>query len=245
MRIFQAISVTCEYVLHDYLIHLPYFAIRNLLAPLLYLFAFGLGVGALVKSGTIAYFSYVFPGILLLTVMQVCYGHFSAEIWLSRRVDKYLELLMMVAPIRPVEAVLGYLIAGIIITFFAAICFLLVAWAILKTIPFSLGWMAVFATGLAVFFTAMGIIAGVSFNNPHHKGAADTLLLLPLSFTCGVFFPLDVYPEEIRWLFYLVPLSQAVEGLREQSIWQLTYVWSTAIVAALAATYVFRRRLVV
>lgn len=126
-RSIRAIGVTCEYVLYDYLIHFPYFAVRTLLSPALYLFGFGLGVGALTQAGESAYFEYIFPGVLMISVMQASYTHFSTEIWISRQVDKYLELLMMVAPIYPLEAVAGYLIAGTLISLFAAGCFVLMA----------------------------------------------------------------------------------------------------------------------
>lgn len=38
-------------------------------------------------------------------MMQATYTHFSTEIMVAPRGDKYLELLMMVAPIYPLEAV--------------------------------------------------------------------------------------------------------------------------------------------
>ncbi len=98
LRSIRAIGIICEYVLYDYLIHFPYFAVRTLLSPAFYLFGFGLGVGALTQAGGDAYFNYIFLGVLMISVMQASYTHFSTEIWISRLYDKYLELLIMVAP---------------------------------------------------------------------------------------------------------------------------------------------------
>lgn len=241
----QAIGVTCEYVLSDYLIHLPYFAVRTLLAPALYLFAFGLGVGTLTRYGGGAYFEYVFPGILMITVMQVSYTHFSSEIWISRQVDKYLELLMMVAPVYPLEAVAGYLIAGIFISLFAAGCFLALAYLVLQSITVSLPWLIAFSAGLGIFFTSLGIISGVSHTNPHHFTSTGTLILLPLSFLCGTFFPLDLYPKVMRCFIELIPLTQAVEGLRNNApLKHLFYVWGVALFTAVVSARVFHRKIV-
>lgn len=244
-RLFQAVGVTCEYVLYDYLIHLPHFALRSLLAPALYLFAFGLGVGAFARPGSGDYFAYIFPGILMITVMQVCYTHFSGEIWISRKVDRYLDLLMMVAPIHPVEAVAGYMLAGVPITFFAVGCFLALACLVMQYLTLSLAWLAGFSAGLAVFFTSLGIISGVSHDDPHNFTATGTLILLPSSFLCGIFFPLDVYPEAVRFFIGIIPLTQAVEGLRSDApLKHLLYVWGVALFTAAVSARVFYRKIV-
>ncbi len=186
-RSIRAMGIICEYVLYDYLIHFPYFAVRTLLSPAFYLFGFGLGVGALTSSGEISYFNYIFPGVLMISVMQASYTHFSSEIWISRLVDKYLELLIMVASIYPLEAVAGYLIAGTFISLFAAGCFVLMAMLVVPGLSISLGWLFGFTAGLGIFFVSLGIISGVSHTDPHIFSATNTLIILPLSFLCGIF----------------------------------------------------------
>ncbi|AFV12695.1 putative ABC-2-like transporter, permease protein [Thermacetogenium phaeum DSM 12270] len=244
-RSIRAIGVTCEYVLYDYLIHFPYFAVRTLLSPALYLFGFGLGVGALTQAGESAYFEYIFPGVLMISVMQASYTHFSTEIWISRQVDKYLELLMMVAPIYPLEAVAGYLIAGTLISLFAAGCFVLMAMLVVPGLTISLGWLLGFTVGLGIFFVSLGIISGVIHTDPHIFSATNTLIILPLSFLCGVFFPLDVFPQAIRFLLELIPLTQAVEGMRSNAPFlHCLYVWSLAVITAVIAAGVFKRKIV-
>jgi hypothetical protein len=47
-------------------------------------------------AGGGSYFEFIFPGVLMISVMQATYTHFSTEIMIARRGDKYLELLMMV-----------------------------------------------------------------------------------------------------------------------------------------------------
>jgi len=244
-RSVRAISVTCEYVLYDYLIHLPYFTVRTLLSPAFYLFGFGLGVGALTKAGGLAYFEYIFPGVLMISVMQATYSHFSSEVWISRQVDKYLELLMMVAPIYPLEAVAGYLIAGIFISLFAAGCFVVMALLVVPGLSVALWWLIGFSAGLGIFFAALGIITGVIHKDPHLFSVTGTMILLPISFLCGVFFPLDVFPQAVRYLLELIPLTQAVEGLRSGApLLHLLYVWGLAAVAAIVASEVFKRKIV-
>jgi ABC-2 type transport system permease protein len=244
-RSVRAVGVTCEYVLYDYLIHLPYFSVRTLLSPALYLFGFGLGVGALMRTGSGFYFEFIFPGVLMISVMQATYTHFSTEIMVARRGDKYLELLMMVAPISPLEAVAGYLFASIFISLFAAGCFIAVALLLVPELTVATWWLLGFSAGLGVFFAALGIIIGVIFTDTQKFSTANTLILLPLSFLCGVFFPLDVFPQAIRYVLELIPLTQAVEGLRSSTpLLHLLYVWALALVTAVIAAKVFKRKIV-
>ena len=240
-----AVGVTCEYVLYDYLIHLPYFSVRTLLSPALYLFGFGLGVGALMRTGSGSYFEFIFPGVLMISVMQATYTHFSTEIMVARRGDKYLELLMMLAPISPLEAVAGYLFASIFISLFAAGCFIAVALLLVPELTVATWWLLGFSAGLGVFFAALGIIIGVIFTDTKKFSTANTLILLPLSFLCGVFFPLDVFPQAIRYVLELIPLTQAVEGLRSSTpLLHLLYVWALAVITAVIAAKVFKRKIV-
>jgi ABC-2 type transport system permease protein len=244
-RSVRAVGVTCEYVLYDYLIHLPYFSVRTLLSPALYLFGFGLGVGTLMRTGSSAYFEFIFPGVLMISVMQATYTHFSTEIMVARRGDKYLELLMMVAPISSLEAVAGYLFASIFISLFAAGCFIAVALLLVPGLNVALWWLLGFSTGLGVFFAALGIIIGVIFTDTKKFTTANTLILLPLSFLCGVFFPLDVFPQAIRYVLELIPLTQVVEGLRSGTpLLHLLYVWVLALVMAVITAKVFKHKIV-
>jgi ABC-2 type transport system permease protein len=244
-RSVRAVGVTCEYVLYDYLIHLPYFSVRTLLSPALYLFGFGLGVGTLMRTGSSAYFVFIFTGVLMISVMQATYTHFSTEIMVARRGDKYLELLMMVAPISSLEAVAGYLFASIFISLFAAGCFIAVALLLVPGLNVALWWLLGFSTGLGVFFAALGIIIGVIFTDTKKFTTANTLILLPLSFLCGVFFPLDVFPQAIRYVLELIPLTQAVEGLRSGTpLLHLLYVWVLALVMAVITAKVFKHKIV-
>lgn len=245
-RSVSASLVTFEREIYDYRKNILFFALRNLLQPVFFVMVIGVGLGSMVKMpGREPYLQFMLPGILMMCVVQVCYQHFSSEIWMSKNHEGYLELLTMAAPIRPREAVAGYLLAGIVIAFFAVLCFLLPIWLFLPGFHISLSALILFTIGLALFFTSAGIVVGVSVLDPHNLATVSIFVTMPLTYLCGVFFPTDMYPPPLRVLIEAIPLTQAIEGLRSGTfpLFEIAFVWAAAAMAAFSAAVIFERKM--
>ncbi|MDM7934690.1 MAG: ABC transporter permease [Methanothrix sp.] len=245
-RSVSASLVTFEREIYDYRKNILFFALRNLLQPVFFVMVIGVGLGSMVKMpGREPYLQFMLPGILMMCVVQVCYQHFSSEIWMSKNHEGYLELLTMAAPIRPREAVAGYLLAGIVIAFFAVLCFLLPVWLFLPGFHISLSALILFTIGLALFFTSAGIVVGVSVLDPHNLATVSIFVTMPLTYLCGVFFPTDMYPQPLRVLIEAIPLTQAIEGLRSGTfpLFEIAFVWAAAAMAAFSAAVIFERKM--
>lgn len=245
-RAVSASLVTFEREIYDYRKNLFYFALRNLVQPVFFVLVIGVGLGSMVNMpGRESYLSFMLPGILMMSVVQVTYQHFSSEIWMSKNHEGYLELLTMTAPIRPGEAVAGYLLTGIVVAFFAVLCFLLPVWLFLPGFRISLAALVLFTIGLALFFTSAGIVVGVKVLDPHNLTTVSIFVTMPLTYLCGVFFPLDMYPQPARVLVELIPLTQAIEGLRGEAFpfVEIGYVWAAAAVAVVFAVRMFEKNM--
>ncbi|OPY51430.1 MAG: ABC-2 type transporter [Methanosaeta sp. PtaU1.Bin060] len=245
-RAVSASLVTFEREIYDYRKNLFYFALRNLVQPVFFVLVIGVGLGSMVNMpGRESYLSFMLPGILMMSVVQVTYQHFSSEIWMSKNHEGYLELLTMTAPIRPGEAVAGYLLTGIVVAFFAVLCFLLPVWLFLPGFRISLAALVLFTIGLALFFTSAGIVVGVKVLDPHNLTTVSIFVTMPLTYLCGVFFPLDMYPQPARVLVELIPLTQAIEGLRGGAFpfVEIGYVWAAAAVAVVFAVRMFEKNM--
>jgi ABC-type polysaccharide/polyol phosphate export permease len=245
-RAVSASLVTFEREIYDYRKNIFYFALRNLIQPVFFVLVIGVGLGSLVKlPGRESYLGFMLPGILMMSVVQVCYQHFSSEIWMSKNHEGYLELLTMTAPIKPREAVAGYLLTGIVVAFFAILCFLLPFWLFLPGFHISLIALVLFTTGLALFFTSAGIVVGVSVLDPHNLTTVSIFVTMPLTYLCGVFFPLEMYPQPIRMPIEAIPLTQAIAGLRSEAfpLFEIAYVWVAAALAVIIAVRIFERKM--
>ncbi len=248
IRALRAITITFERELYDFYKNIFHYSLRSLLTPMLYLLVIGIGLGSMVRMpGGTPYIQFLIPGILMMSTAQVTHLHLSFEVLAARTYEKYLELLTMVAPIRPYEAVIGYILTGVMIAIFNVIIFLIPIYIFFRTTFISLPLLLVFTVGVGILFSATGFSAGIYFDDPHHLSIVNSLVITPLSFLCGVFFPLDFYPEQIRLLIELVPLTQAIEGLRGDGIllFQVGYVWITAIIAVVLAIVIFKRKMIV
>ncbi|MFB3766069.1 MAG: ABC transporter permease [Methanotrichaceae archaeon] len=245
-RAVLASLITFEREIYDYRRNIFYFTLRNLLQPVFFVLAIGIGLGPLVKMpGRESYLDFMLPGILMMCIVQVCYQHFSSEIWMSKNNDGYLELLTMTAPIKPHEAVAGYLLTGIVVAFFAVLCFLLPVWLFHPGFNISIGALILFTIGLSLFFTSAGIVVGVSVLDPHNLTTASIFVTMPLTYLCGVFFPMNMYPQPIRMLIEAVPLTQAIDGLRSGAfpLLQIVYVWTLAALSIAIAARIFEKKM--
>ena len=248
IRALKAITITFERELYDFYNNLFHYSLRSLLTPTLYLLVIGIGLGSIVHmSDDSSYIQFLIPGILMMATAQVTHLHLGFEVLAARTYEKYLELLTMVAPIRPYEAVIGYILTGVMIALFNVAIFLIPVYLFFHSTFLSLPLLFVFTVGLGILFSATGFSAGIYFDDPHHLSIVNSLVITPLSFLCGVFFPLELYPEQIRLLVELVPLTQAIEGLRGNGIllFQVGYVWLIAIIAVLLAIGIFKRKMII
>jgi ABC-type multidrug transport system ATPase subunit len=144
---------------------------------------------------------------------------------------------------KPREAVAGYLLTGIVVAFFAVLCFLLPVWLFLPGFHISLSALILFTIGLALFFTSTGIVVGVTVLDPHNLTTVSIFVTMPLTYLCGVFFPLEMYPPPLRMLIEAIPLTQAIEGLRSGGfpLPEIAFVWAMAALAVIAAIHMFER----
>ena len=117
---------------------------------------------------------------------------------------------LLFTEVRLYEAVIGYILTGIMIAIFNVIIFLIPVYIFFRSTLVSLPLLLVFTVGLGILFSATGFSAGIYFDDPHHRSIVNSLVITPLSFLCGVFFPLDLYPDKIRLLVELVPLKVCV-----------------------------------
>lgn len=245
-RAVSASLVTFEREIYDYRKNILFFALRNLIQPFFFVLVIGVGLGSMVNMpGGQSYLGFMLPGILMMCVVQVCYQHFSSEIWMSKNHEGYLELLTMTAPIKPREAVAGYLLTGIVIAFFAVLCFLAPITLFLPGFQISYPALILLTIGLALFFTSAGIVVGVTVLDPHNLATVSIFVTMPLTYLCGVFYPPEMYPPAARVLIEIIPLTQAIEGLRSGAfpMFEIAYVWATAALSVVFAAWMFERNM--
>jgi ABC-2 type transport system permease protein len=190
--------------------------ISSFVQPLLFLFVLGKGLGASIGAGALAgadYSTFLFPGVLATSVMFTAVFSAISIVW-----DRELGFLreMLVAPISRISIVLGKCLGGASVATLQAL--VLLALAGLVGVPYSppmlIGCVALLFL-IAFAITAFGLVLAVRVQQIHTVMPRVQLLLTPLMFLSGAFFPLNgALPGWLHALTLANPLSYGVDALR-------------------------------
>jgi lipooligosaccharide transport system permease protein len=199
---------------------LPYYAVVTFLEPLLYLFSFGIGLGALVgtldvQGVRLTYRAYVFSGIVAQTVLFQGFfeGAFGAFV---RMYYQRIFQSIAITPITLSEVLWGELLWDASKSTAAAMMVVIIgvatgdfpARALLTVLP------AAFAASL--LFSAMGLAAAGLSRTIDELSYPQYLVVFPMFLFCGVFYPitnLPVWLQKAVWFFPLTPVVSIMHTL--------------------------------
>ncbi len=220
--------------------------------PFVVLVAVGFGLGAYVEDfDGLTYPEFVAPGLLASYAMWHATFDSTFGAYLRMETHHIYEAVLF-TPMEPEDIVFGEVIwaaSRSILTSMAV----LVAAVVLGLVDSPLAILAIpaaFLTGVAFGATAMILTATVTT-----IGAINnyfTMVLTPMFFFSGVFYPLDRLPEGLQQFAWAIPLTQATALIRGLTTGHLEWgmvLWTLGLVAysliALRiATFFMRRRLV-
>jgi len=184
--------------------------IGSITFPLLFLFVFGSGLSARmgVLGPGIDFTQFIFPGIIGMTVLMSSFMAGISVVW-DREFGFLKEVL--VAPISRASVAVGKtlgaatvaLLQGMLILLFAPLIGIsLSAWTILALVPLMLL--------LAASLGSLGILLATRIRSMEAFQAVMQMLMFPMVFLSGAFFPLQGLPT---WMNILVKINPATYGI--------------------------------
>ena len=189
--------------------------VASLAMPLIWFCAFGLGLGSAfgMKHGEISYAEFLAPGIVAMTVLFA--ATFSG---MSIIVDKEFGILkeLLVAPISRVSLVLGKLLGGMATSLIRAILIVILFCVMLDIemgIPEYCGVFVVVCM-IAIGFGGLAIAIATKMESMEGFGLIVELIVMPIFFLSGAFFPVAGLPGWFSTVVVLNPLTYGVDGLR-------------------------------
>lgn len=196
------------------------FILSRMVAPVLYLTAFGWGLGRsiAVESGT--YLDFLVPGILALNSMNISFNSIT-PVHAERIYHKSLEEYIL-APIAPTAFVIGKIAAAVLRSLISSTLIVGLALAFGASLqPLSQTSSAViFLVVLilnSIVFAGVGFLAAMSIKTYEEMAQVNTYILLPMSFLCGTFFSTATLPSALRTFIELLPLTHSAQLLRSLS----------------------------
>ena len=187
------------------------FILSRLVTPVLYLVAFGWGLGRSITLDSGSYLDFLVPGIVALNSMNVSYMSATtvhAEKVYHKSLEEYLS-----APISPLAYVAGKLSSAVLRALISTA--LILGVAVLFGAKLNLSAIFLPAVVLnAVIFAGVGFCAALKVQTYEELAQVNTYLLMPMSFLCGTFFSTAQLPEMVRLAIEILPLTHTSALLR-------------------------------
>jgi len=184
--------------------------ISSVAFPLLFLFVFGSGLSSRMGflGAGVDFIQFIFPGIIGMTILMSSFMAGISVVW-DREFGFLKEVL--VAPISRVSVALGKTLGaatvalprGIIIMLFAPLIGVSFSvWTVLALLPLMFL--------LAISIGSLGILLATRIRSMEAFQVVMQMLLFPMIFLSGAFFPVDGLPA---WMNVLVKINPATYGI--------------------------------
>jgi lipooligosaccharide transport system permease protein len=194
--------------------HLMPALLGNFGEPVLILFALGYGLGYFVESMEgVSYLSFLASGILCSGAMQT--ASFEAQYSAYTRMDvQHTWRGILATPLDIQDIVFGEVFWAATKSFIHVTAILIVAVLLgaINSVWSVISLPILFLAGLS--FASMAMVMTALAKNYDFFLYYQTLLLAPMMFLSGIFFPLSKMPELIQSLVWLLPLVHVVELVR-------------------------------
>ncbi|MCL4429638.1 MAG: ABC transporter permease [Candidatus Bathyarchaeota archaeon] len=185
----------------------------SLVLPLLYLVAFGYGLGQGVNVDGVSYLAFVIPGIVALTAFSISFNGAASKLQVDKFFYKSFDELLM-SPVSSYSIVIGKALIGVLRGSISALAIYVVGFALaaptlLANPPFFLMLL------LSCFvFALFGVLIALVINSHQSMSTFSTVVMLPMTFLCGTFFSLSQLPDVAKAVLYFLPLTHVSNLLR-------------------------------
>ncbi|MBA44427.1 MAG: nodulation protein NodJ [Magnetococcales bacterium] len=197
--------------------------------PLLFLFAFGFGLGAVIdQMGNTSYLVYVLPGIVANAVFFQASFEGSISAFSRFHLQKTYNAILA-APVSLFEILVAEAVWAATKALVSGIAVLIVGLAI-GAIPHP---MMVIAVIPYIFLCCLSFATFSLFIMAYAKGYEFfsyffTFWVTPAFLFCGVFFEVDRFPEWVQYIAWSIPMTQMIHVIRPMLIAPETLELSTA-----------------
>jgi len=230
--------------------------IPPLLEPVLYIAAFGFGLGSLVKTvsyqgSTIGYLQFMVPGVISIAVMFSSYFECTYSSFVRMYYQRTFDAIVA-TPLLVEDVIVGEWIWGATRSILTGVIMLgmISAFGLLRWPSAALVLPLAVVGGL--LFAALGLITTALVPRIELFNLPIFLLIFPMFLFSGTFFPIDILPAWAATIAWILPLTHVTILIRGASLGlppphlaaSLTYLLLVTFFSAAAALVLMRRRLI-
>ena len=195
--------------------------IQTLIAPVisaaLYIFIFGTVIGTRIEDfGGVPYISFVFPGILMLSIINASFASASSALYFMRFTRGIEEIL--ITPFSYLEMLIGFVGSAIARALMVSALILVVgllfgAVSLVNPVGFVL-----YAASIAAIFAMLGILVALWAEGFEQLQILNTFVITPLTYLGGIFYSITFLPDLAATLTRANPFFYFADGIRSSMI---------------------------
>lgn len=203
--------------------------VTSLVGPLLYLFAFGYGLGRGMTVEGYDYLSFMIPGVIALTTLSACFNTVATKVMVQRNYYQSFDELFLCS-MTPDAIILGKTYAGVVRGLISCAVLYSIGLVISPDMILSLPAVLVIVFSCLVY-SLLGAVSGLLANSHLTLTMFTSLVILPMTFLCGTIFSLDSLPNAVKTVILALPLTHSTECIRSL-ILGTEFSWISFIVLA-------------
>jgi ABC-2 type transport system permease protein len=205
------------------------YVVSAFLMPLLYLLAFGLGLGRQVSIAGGSYLDYLLPGLIAMSSMINAFTWVANGLTMGRVYFQTFQVYIQ-APVSAAAIVWGEVAAGVVRGLFSALILLILGFFIGS--GFNLNLLFLLTLGLnCLLFAALGVVVGMRSKTHEDTANFSNFFIMPMAFFSGTFFPIKQMPWVLQVIVSCLPLTHTNHLLRAP-VWDLDALISLGVLAA-------------
>ncbi|AGI48182.1 ABC-2 type transporter [Thermoplasmatales archaeon BRNA1] len=194
--------------------------ISSLMAPILYLLAFGYGLNAgdvEIEGHMVPYLDFVIPGIIALSSLNGSYGSTATRMNVQRLYYRSFDEMMM-CPLSNSAIIIGKATLGILRGMFSCMLMFIIGFALEPDFMNFTPWFVVTLVTCTFTFSLLGETCALMVSSHQGMATFGSLVITPMTFLCGTFFNVANLPEWAQAVLYALPLTEASSCFRAATL---------------------------
>ena len=206
-----------------------------MVAPLLYIIAFGFGLGGAMEMDGRAYLDFLLPGVVALTTMNASFSAVGMSLNVQRLYEHSFDNVM-ISPTPMWQYILGQMLGGSLRGFYAGALVLVLGICFGTNMCLSVAFLLVMLLN-GMVFASLGIMAAVLSKTHAGISRFSSFVLTPMSFLGNTFFGMDAMPAGVDLLIQALPLTQTAAVLRSLSWGEDCQLWRIGVLVVYNAAF--------
>lgn len=214
-----------------------------LVSPTLYMIALGWGLGSTSSVTDRPYIDFLVPGIIALSTMNNSFSAVGQPLNVQRLFERSFDQII-ISPTPMPAYIFGQMLGGALRGMYSGLLILLLSIPFGANIQLSGAFFLVMLLN-GMTFAALGILSAIVASSHGDIARFSTFFILPMTFLCNTFFPLERVPDFIQILISILPLTHASSSLRAMAYGTAPNLVSIAILAIYALVFMIVANVVV